>query len=458
VQQLPSESIPQSSTPLDDTVTGTSPAAGGDDAPANAPQPISAASVKPESDLSSVPAAEVLQAERDSVTLAPLAADAPYIYDSLDDQTFHSTLSDFVQQAQGQYAEFGLTLYYRILPGLDDAQRRFLEHKGNPDYRLDGCAGIEQYVKKLGLTPARVRKWRQRDKERQFTREIKLLAGGSTTCPECGRGKGHAPSCQRYDSEGHLTETQRAVVQALVGQGFKKKDAVAMVKAAHGEDFEQLFRSALSPRPGEDGTATPAVEGERQQELDDEQENSGDHSTGESWQESAGTTTVPAVGPTPAAVTYVDWESHRLPVPDFKLKYFKAASGNFTDRFSHAVRGRAFTKILDMLKGKPQQVLSNAHDFAQLAVVLRGASDNLNLLAAAIATALTLPVAPEPEPPQEQEASQKTPMDTLETTMAVGNKSSSEIKQLIANPKSHSYDLVALNVALSARLAFEAAQ
>jgi hypothetical protein len=248
------------------------------------------------------------------------------------------------------------------------------------------------------------------------------------------------------------------VVQALVGQGFKKKDAVAMVKAAHGEDFEQLFRSALSPRPGEDGTATPAVEGERQQELDDEQENSGDHSTGESWQESAGTTTVPAVGPTPAAVTYVDWESHRLPVPDFKLKYFKAASGNFTDRFSHAVRGRAFTKILDMLKGKPQQVLSNAHDFAQLAVVLRGASDNLNLLAAAIATALTLPVAPEPEPPQEQEASQKTPMDTLETTMAVGNKSSSEIKQLIANPKSHSYDLVALNVALSARLAFEAAQ
>ena len=73
MQQLPSESIPQSFTPLDDSVTGTSPATGGDDAPANAPQPISAASVKPESDLSSVPAVEVLQAERDSVTLAPLA-------------------------------------------------------------------------------------------------------------------------------------------------------------------------------------------------------------------------------------------------------------------------------------------------------------------------------------------------------------------------------------------------
>jgi hypothetical protein len=35
-------------------------------------------------------------------------------------------------------------------------------------------------------------------------------------------------------------------------------------------------------------------------------------------------------------------------------------------------------------------------------------------------------------------------MDALETTKVVGGKSSSEIKQLIANPKSHSYDLVAL--------------
>ena len=246
MQQFPSEGIPQSSTPLDDTVTGTSPAAGGDDAPANAPQPISAASVKAESDLSSVPAAEVLQAERDSVTLAPLAADAPYIYDSLDDQTFHRTLSDFVQQAQGQYAEFGLTLYYRILPGLQDAQRRFGEHRDEPDYRLDGCAGIEQYVKKLGLTPARVRKWRQRDKERQFVREVKLLAGGSPTCPQCGRGKGHAPSGPHYHPE--LTALQDSVVQALMGQGYKKKDAVAMVKAGEGNDFELLFRSALSRR------------------------------------------------------------------------------------------------------------------------------------------------------------------------------------------------------------------
>jgi hypothetical protein len=161
------------------------------------------------------------------------------------------------------------------------------------------------------------------------------------------------------DPPTQLTPLQNAVVQALVAQGFKKKDAAAMVNAAEGNDFDSLFRSALAHRAGRGGTATPAVEGEQGQELDDEQENSGDQSTDESLQGSAGTTTVPGVGPTPAAVTYVDWESYRFPNPDFKLKYFAEASGNFTDRFRHAVRGSAFTKILNMVKDNPQQVLAN---------------------------------------------------------------------------------------------------
>jgi len=153
----------------------------------------------PGDDLGSVPAAEVLPPERDTVTLGAPVPDAPYVFVGLDDETFHSTLSGFVEQAKGQYAEFGLTLYHRILPGLHDAQRRFTEHKSNPAYRLNGCNGIEEYIRKLGLTPARVRKWRQRDKERQFTREIKLLVGGNGTCQECGKGKGHAPSCSHYE-------------------------------------------------------------------------------------------------------------------------------------------------------------------------------------------------------------------------------------------------------------------
>lgn len=54
-----------------------------------------------------------------------------------------------------------------------------------------------------------------------------------------------------------LTETQSAVVQALVGQGYKNEDAVSMVNAAEGEDFDSLFRSALAHRGEGVGTGTP---------------------------------------------------------------------------------------------------------------------------------------------------------------------------------------------------------
>jgi hypothetical protein len=46
--------------------------------------------------------------------------------------------------------------------------------------------------------------------------------------------------------------------------------------------------------------------------------------------------------------------------------------------------------------------------------------------------------------------------DALETTNAVRGLTSSEIRKLISNPKSHSFDLVALKVALSAKLSTEA--
>jgi uncharacterized small protein (DUF1192 family) len=145
-----------------------------------------------------MPDAEVLPPDRDTVTLRAPAPDAPYVYVGLDDQTFHITLSGFVQQVQGQYAECGLTLYYRILPGLEDAERRFRDNDGDPTYTLEGCKGIEEYIKELGLKPATIRKWRQRDKERRFMREVKLLTGESAPCGECGKEKGHKPTCSSY--------------------------------------------------------------------------------------------------------------------------------------------------------------------------------------------------------------------------------------------------------------------
>ena len=58
-----------------------------------------------------------------------------------------------------------------------------------------------------------------------------------------------------------LTKTQNAVVQALVAQQIKKKDAVSFVKQAKGEDFDSLFKSAMRirsrlPEPAPETTTT----------------------------------------------------------------------------------------------------------------------------------------------------------------------------------------------------------
>jgi hypothetical protein len=101
--------------------------------------------------------------------------------------------------------------------------------------------------------------------------------------------------------------------------------------------------------------------------------------------------------PTPAAVTYEDWARHQLTAaaPAYNRKYFAQASRDFIDRFAYSTSGSAFKKLLLMLREKPDQISANGQDFAQLAVVLRGAADNLNLLVAAITNSL----APSPQPP-----------------------------------------------------------
>ena len=100
--------------------------------------------------------------------------------------------------------------------------------------------------------------------------------------------------------------------------------------------------------------------------------------------------------PVSNTATYDDWKNHHLPAPVYNLKDFEEATGNFKDRYHHAFQGSAFKKLLEMLEDKPEHVLSNAHDFEQLAVVLGGAAENLNLLAAAIKTALVPPSEPAP--------------------------------------------------------------
>jgi hypothetical protein len=232
-----------------------------------------------------------------------------------------------------------------------------------------------------------------------------------------------------------LTELQKEVVQAFIGQGYKEKDARSMVKAAEGDDFDTLFRSALPHQTGkpiapirdheaklddtESGGPLPPV-------ADAEVESSiagGEESTPTipadpqiaaenaatpvlDAEVSAFTTASGTLSPTqtpenvltPPTATYADWEGHRLPAPEFKRRYFAAASEDFKNRYHYAFQRAAFQKLLTMLKNKPDQVLANAQDFEHLVAVLRGAAENANLLAAVIATAL----APSPGPAREE--------------------------------------------------------
>jgi hypothetical protein len=117
-----------------------------------------------------------------------------------------------------------------------------------------------------------------------------------------------------------------------------------------------------------------------------------------------------AGAPMSQSATYQDWERHQLTAtaPVYKRKYFAQASSDFTDRFAYSTSGSAFKKLLLMLREKPEQVLANAQDFQQLAVVLRGAADNLNLLAAVITTTLT-PIPASKLELGDQEGSKKRP-------------------------------------------------
>jgi hypothetical protein len=245
-----------------------------------APGSIAAVPSRTQNNRLPAPAEKLLPQDRDTVTLITSDSNAPYVYAGLDDPTFHATLSCFVQEAQRHYAKFGLTLYYRILPGLQDAQRRFADHKENPDYRLDGCTGIEEYVKRLGLDPARIRKWRQRDKERQFTREMKLLVAAGEPCKHCGRTKSHAPTCPHYiplppplpenETEAKLLAEQcRRMTTTLLGpsvepfpERVKKvlRMAEAVQEAATGGGYEGAdFAIPLSlPTPQADPVPEPA--------------------------------------------------------------------------------------------------------------------------------------------------------------------------------------------------------
>jgi hypothetical protein len=81
----------------------------------------------------------------------------------------------------------------------------------------------------------------------RYTEQIRLMLGGEVP-----------PVPQRKTRTNDLTPLQSEVVTALVGQGFKNKDAILMVKEAEGKDFDSLFKAVLTYREGGGLTGTEA--------------------------------------------------------------------------------------------------------------------------------------------------------------------------------------------------------
>jgi hypothetical protein len=93
-------------------------------------------------------------------------------YASMSTKEFHETLCSRVDEMQKGFMQTGLTLYQQILPGLEDARRRFAAGE-----KINGHKGIEAYIESLGLTPEQVRQWRHRALEKELIKKTGLLTG-----------------------------------------------------------------------------------------------------------------------------------------------------------------------------------------------------------------------------------------------------------------------------------------
>jgi hypothetical protein len=282
-----------------------------------------------------------------------------------------------------------------------------------------------------------------------------------------------------------LTPTQDAVVQALVGQGYKKKDAVAMVKAAEGNDFDSLFRSALSRRGGKAGMTTAGAENP---DADGNPER-----------------VVNASGPEPAPKGTLDDDKARPdsakatdelkaalesePDSDVASKllthHIQTVAEQFANeriqimhvslRVEFAGRNRRimpgdFLEILEALPsgsstsslgkctrigGDGESMVIDWHDTLGQWCSEHGIGGEGENSYRVITEARAHEIAPGAFAVS---VGAKKKLDALETTMAIGGMPSFEVKKLIAAPKSHCYDMNALKVAFSATLAAEASR
>ena len=114
--------------------------------------------------------------ERDTVTLDLLNGSEPSIgvetpnFSAMTETQFHLTMVKATDKANEYAEQHGLAIYQIILPGLEFAKAQFAEGK-----TVNGCTGIEAYIKSLGLQPPTIRKWRERAANRDFLKQINQL-------------------------------------------------------------------------------------------------------------------------------------------------------------------------------------------------------------------------------------------------------------------------------------------
>ena len=144
-----------------------------------------------------------------SQELAKLAAEiVTPDFESMDDQTYNAAMVEARNEFYGYGVVSGLVLAKKVLPGIDDAARRFQEHKADKDYRLNGQDNLTTFIHSLGYKPATVRKWRQRLREQELIQKIKLLT--SNTGAENRPGK-NGQQRDKYDATdiAHLERVAR---------------------------------------------------------------------------------------------------------------------------------------------------------------------------------------------------------------------------------------------------------
>jgi hypothetical protein len=411
-------------THADGTTTGNAPSVAGEfQQDAKHISPASADKIKsphlpatrpqPENDASSVPPAEVLPRARDTNThpsdpsvrnLTSEQANALFPtenYGAYTAEELHNANIENFKEGERLHGKFTAHLYDRVLPALNESIKRL--KAGEVINGYSGERQVGAYLESIGYSADLVRQWNKRYRDRMA--DLKKALGFTD-------GSG--------DSK--LTPDQRELRDVLMQQGYKNPEATRLAKAAEGTSLIDRFNWVMAHRANEINGAIP----------NEDVEGVINTATEESDPEPGSVTTVthtdavatpaeaqePLPVPTgtlaPETATFDDWQNHQLPAPEFKLKYFSEASENFSRTYLYSFQKSGFKKIIEVLRDKPDQVRTNATDFAQLANVLRGVAENANLLAAAISTALTLSPGPLPttepeEQPEEQNAGQHDP-------------------------------------------------